>query len=142
MKLHKLVLSPSVLSSTRRLQLPGPFIHQERIPFILLQLNPFLVLIISGQVPVVINMPQNGSSRPSSSQVVHEVLRKRSRSELMNRSHNQLLLSKLPAEPAWVIESGKMEAGYRDAVSVRTQCNMLQSPPWTHPLNHSVRKSG
>ena len=142
MKLHKLVLSPSVLSSTRRLQLPGPFNHQERILFILLQLNPFLVLIISGQVPVIINMPYNGFSRPSSGQVVHEVLRKRSRSELMNRSHNQLLLSELPVEPAWVIESGEMEAGYRDAVSVRTQCHMLQSPPWTHPLNHSVKKSG
>ena len=75
-------------SSTRRLQLPGPFIYQERISFILLQLNPFLVLIISGQVLIVINMPQNGSSRPSSSQVIHEVLRKRSRPELVNRSHN------------------------------------------------------
>ena len=119
MKLYKLVLSSSILSSTRRLQLPGPFIHQERIPFILLQLNPFLVLIISGQVPVVINLPQNGSLRPSSNQVVHEVLRKRSRPELMNWSHDQLLLSKLPAELAWVIESGKMEASYRDTVSVR-----------------------
>ena len=120
MKLHKLVLSSSTLSNTRRLQLSGPFIHQERISFILLQLDPFLVLVISGQVPVVIDVPQNGSSRPSSSQVVHEVLRKRSRSELMNRFHNQLLLSKLPAEPAWVIESGEMEAGYRYAISVRT----------------------
>ena len=119
MKLHKLVLSPSVLSSTRRLQLPGPFIHQERISFIMLQLNLFLVLIISGQVSVVINVPQNGSSSPSSSQVVHEVLRKRSRFELMNRSHDQLLLSKLPVEPAWVIESGEIEAGYRYVVSVR-----------------------
>ena len=142
MKLYKLVLSPSVLSSTRCLQLPSPFIHQERISFILLQLNPFLVLIISGQVPVVINMPHNGSSRPSSSQVFHEVLRKRSRSELMNRSHNQLLLSELPAEPAWVIESGEMKADHMNAVRVGMQCHMLQSPPWTHPLNHSVRKSG
>ena len=125
MKLHKLVLYPFVLLSTQRLQLPGPFIHQERISFILLQLDPFLVLIISGQVSVVINLPHNGSSRPSSNQVVHEVLRKRSRPELMNRSHNQLLLSELPAEPAWVIESGEMEAGYRDAVSVRAQCHML-----------------
>ena len=86
-------------------------------------------------------MPQNGSSRPSPNQVVHEVLRKRSRPELMNRSHDQLLLSKLPTEPAWVIEGGEVKTGYRDAVGVRMQCYMLQPPPWTHPLNHGVRKS-
>ena len=140
MKLHKLVLSPSVMSSTRRLQLPGPFIHQEHVSFILFQLDPFLVLVISGQVPVVIDIPQNGSSRPSSSQVVHKVLRKRPRFKLMNRSHYQLFLTKLSTEPARIIEGGKVKTGYRDTVSVRTHCHMLQSPPWTHPLNHSVRK--
>ena len=142
MKLHKLVLSPSILLSTRRLQLPGPFTHQERISFIMLQFNPFLVLIISGQVPFVINMPQNGSSRPSSSQVVHKVLRKRPRFKLVNRSHYQLFLTKLSTEPARIIEGGKVKTGHRDTVSVRTQFHMLQSPPWTHPLNHSVREGG
>ena len=142
MKLHKLVLSSSILSSTRCLQLPGPFIHQERISFILLQLDPVLVLVISGQVPIVIDIPQNGSLRPSFSQVIHKVLRKRPRFKLMNRSHYQLFFTKLSTEPARIIEGGKVKTGHRDIVSVRTQCHMLQSPPWTHPLNHSVREGG
>ena len=70
-------------------------------------------------------MPQNGSSRPGPNQVVHEVLRKRSRPELVNRSHDQLLLSKLPTEPAWVIEGSEVKAGYKNAVSVRMHCHIL-----------------
>ena len=124
------------------MQLSCSFKHQKIIPFVLLQLDPFLVLIISGQVSVVIDLPQNGSSRPSFNKIIHEVLRERSRLELMNWSYNQLFLAKLSTKPAWVIESGEVEAGYWDAVSVRTQCHMLQSPPWTHPLNHSVREGG
>ena len=66
MKLHKLVLFPSFLLSARRLQLPRPYIHHKHISFILLQLDPFLILIISGQISIIVNVPQNNSSRPSS----------------------------------------------------------------------------
>ena len=125
MKLYKLVLSSSTLSSSRCLQLPGPFTHQERISFILLQLDPFLVLIISGQVSVVINLPQNGSSRPGSSQVVHKVLRKSPKFELMDRSHYQLFVTELSTESARIIEGGKVKTSHRDTVSVRMQCHML-----------------
>ena len=86
-------------------------------------------------------MPQNGSSRLGPNQILHKVLRERPKTKLMNRSHYQLFLTELPTKPSRVVKGGEMKIGYKDAVGVRIQCYMLQSSPWTHPLNHSIRES-
>ena len=141
---HNLTLSPSFLLhilSIHCLQLSCSPKPDKFISFYLLQLDPLLIKVISRQISVVVDVPQNGSSRPSPNQILHKVLREGPMPELMNQSHYQLFLTELPTKPSRVVKGGEINTSYRDAVGVRMQCHMLQSLPWTHPLNHSVRKS-
>ena len=135
---HSLTLSPSFLLhllNIHCLQLSCYSELDKFIFFYLLQLDLLLILVISGQISIIVDMPQNGSSRPSSNQILHKVLREGPRPKLMNRSHYQLLLTELPTKPSWVIESGRLKASYGNTVSVSSDGHMLQPPPRTHPLN-------
>ena len=88
-------------------------------------MNPCLILVVNGWISVVVYVSLNGSSRPSSCQVVQKILSERTWFEFMNKLYDQLLPSILTTDPRRVVKHGEMKACYRNIMSREMEHHML-----------------
>ena len=88
-------------------------------------MDPCLVLIVDGGIFVIVYASLNGSVRPGCCQVVQEILGEGTSFEFRHERRNQLSLPILAIESSRVVEGGKMQTSYGNAVCVRVECHML-----------------